>query len=323
MFTKIRNPNLYHGEKKKRNFFEGWYFKVCDQKNQHVFAFIPGIFKGKSDQESHSFLQVLEGRNALYSYLKYSKDDFGCKKNQLDVSVRDNNFSLEKMTLNLVHKNKKIKGSLRFKNIKKWPDSLLNPGSMGFYNYLWFMECYSHVCVHDGCIEGQLQIGKKTIDFTGGKVYIEKNWGRSFPKSSIWLQSNSFAEKETSFTCSMGKVPFLFGSFSGFLAAVNIGEKFYPFTTINQSTMSFQRSDMDVEIFFKKKNLELHVKTICQKNEFINCLGPKDGQMIPLTNENLTGEIELELRDTKSQQNIYYGKGKSAGIEYGGETMLD
>ncbi|WP_243392439.1 MULTISPECIES: tocopherol cyclase family protein [unclassified Mesotoga] len=30
------------------------------------------------------------------------------------------------------------------------------------------------------------------IDLTGGKGYIEKDWGRSLPDAWIWMQSNNF-----------------------------------------------------------------------------------------------------------------------------------
>lgn len=46
---------------------------------------------------------------------------------------------------------------------------MINPGSMGFYNYLKFMECYSQVCALDGDIIGALEIDNKVVDFTGGR----------------------------------------------------------------------------------------------------------------------------------------------------------
>ena len=321
MIREIRNPDLYHGARKKRDFFEGWYFKVCDKNNDNIFAFIPGIAKGKNNKESHSFVQVLEGKSALYSYIKFNAEDFGFNKKLFHVNVKNNSFSLEEIKLDLIHKSKIINGTLKFKNIRKWPDSLINPGSMGFYNYLWFMECYSQVCAQDGYIEGELQVGDEMIDFTGGKVYIEKNWGKSFPKSWIWVQSNSFDEDGISFTCSIGRVPFLFGSFSGFLVALYIEDEFYSFTSINKSVMNIKRGESDVEIIFRRKNLELKVKTQSEKNMFMLCMGPKDGKMIPLVEENLKGEVQLELRDIETSKIIYSGRGKSTGIEYGGEMM--
>lgn len=321
MFKYIRNPDLYHGAKKEKDFFEGWYFKICDKDNNNVFAFIPGISKGSSSENSHAFVQVLEGNTAMYSYIKYEEHDFIFEKNQFKVGVKGNNFSLEEISLDLIHKNRKVKGRLKLKYIKKWPDSLINPGSMGFYNYFWFMECYSQVCAVDGYIEGVLQVGEKSIDFTGGKVYIEKNWGKAFPKSWIWIQSNSFDEEGVSFTCSIGRVPFIFGSFSGFLVALCVKDKWYMFTTINKSNMEIKRGVNDVEILFRRKNLELRVKTRSQKNKFMLCMGPKDGEMIPLVEENLKGEVELELKDIKNSTILYKGIGKSTGIEYGGEMM--
>ncbi|MCM1989461.1 hypothetical protein [Oceanirhabdus seepicola] len=43
--------------------------------------------------------------------------------------------------------------------------------------------------------------------------------------------------------------------------------------------------------------------------------------MIPLVEENIKGQVQLELRDIESSKVIYSGKGKSTGIEYGGEMM--
>ena len=40
--------------------------------------------------------------------------------------------------------------------------------------------------------------------------------------------------------------------------------------------------------------------------------------MIPLVDETLTGEVEMTLLDNKKNTLIYYGIGKGAGIEYGG-----
>ncbi|MTI68292.1 MAG: hypothetical protein FH753_17055 [Firmicutes bacterium] len=321
MFKEIRNPDLYHGKNKKKFFFEGWYYKVCDKFNDRVFAFIPGIVKGKDKKSSHSFIQVLDGKNSNYNYIKYSENYFKYNNKVFQINIDKNYFSLDKLNLDLKFNNKTIKGNLKLKNIKKWPDTFINPGSMGFYNYFWFMECYSQVCAQNGEIEGALNIDNEMIDFTGGKVYIEKNWGHSFPKSWIWIQSNSFDNKNIAFTCSVGKVPFLFGSFSGFLVGLNIDDVFYSFTTINKSKMKIKEYENDVEIIFKRKNLLLKVKTKSRKEKFISCMGPKRGNMIPLVKENLKGEVILELKDIKKSKVIYKGIGKSTGIEYGGDQL--
>ncbi|ERJ12496.1 tocopherol cyclase family protein [Haloplasma contractile] len=322
MFKEIRNPDLYHGRRKKNNYFEGWYFKIVDVNNEHSYAFIPGISKGKELDDSHSFIQVLDGNNVTTEYIKFDQKDFHSEKKTFEIGILNNKFSLSKLSL-AIEGETKLSGTLRFKNILKWPDSILNPGSMGYYNYFTFMECYSQVCALNGDIEGILTINNKEIDFTNGKVYIEKNWGKSFPQSWIWIQSNSFNDRNVSLTCSIGRVPFLFGkTFSGFLVALSVNNQVYKFTTMNKSKMTINRSGNDVRIDFKRKNLLLKIKTKSKLNQFIQVKGPKNGEMVSVVDETLKGEVVLKLIDLTTHEIIYSGVGKRAGIEYGGELRI-
>lgn len=321
----ILNPNLYHGAKKKSNFFEGWYFKIVDKNSLYKFAFIPGIALGQNISQNHSFIQIVDGRNNSYQYLKFDEKSFGYNNNNFNVNIKSNVFSLDKIHLSLDYnrsgKAKEIKGTLNLKNIISWPDSIVNPGSMGFYNYLLFMECYSQVCALNGEIEGSLKIDGEIVDFTGGKVYIEKNWGKSFPKSWIWIQSNSFENKSVSVTCSLATIPFPIRDFRGFLIGVTINSKFISFTTINNSKLLLKSLGQDVELVAAKGNLQLTLKTKTDLSDFVLCMAPKNGHMIPLVKETLSGTVEMILEDIASGNIIFKGIGKNTGVEYGGSKM--
>ncbi|QII81181.1 hypothetical protein G7057_00970 [Jeotgalibaca arthritidis] len=41
-----------------------------------------------------------------------------------------------------------------------------------------------------------------------GKGYIEKDWGRSFPKNYIWIQSNHFNDNQRSLFFSYAHIPY-------------------------------------------------------------------------------------------------------------------
>ncbi|WP_207640742.1 tocopherol cyclase family protein [Clostridium hydrogeniformans] len=321
MLKRIHNPDIYHGNRRKKNFFEGWYFKLVDRWGKESLAFIPGIYKGEDKGKSHSFIQVLQGNKCSYNYIKYKEEDFIYSKNKFNIAIRKNLFSLNSINIDLQFKDLYVKGVLRFKNIKKWPDTFINPGSMGFYNYFTFMECYSQVCALNGEVQGYLEVNGEEIDFNLGKVYIEKNWGREFPNSWIWIQSNSFKEKNVSITCSIGRVPFIFGSFSGFLVGITLENRFYSFTSINKSRMDFKIRGRDVIITFLRGNLLLTIETFSDNKEFMLCMGPKGKSMIPLVYETLKGRVVMELKNIKTNEIIYKGEGKAAGIEYGGEFM--
>lgn len=315
------NPDLYHGLGKKRNFFEGWYFKIVDKNNLYKFAFIPGISFGNNEHEHHSFIQIINGFDNKYKYLKFNESNFKYNNKDFKIGIKSNIFSLDFMTLNLKYKNNVIKGNLQFKNIIPWKDSLLNPGSMGFYNYLSFMECYSQVCALNGDIIGKLYVNGEIIDFTGGKVYIEKNWGKSFPTSWVWIQSNNFKDPTVSVTCSLATIPFPVKDFRGFLIGVTINNEFYKFTTINKSKLTLKSIGQDIELSVTNKNLKLTLSTYTNRDNFVLCMGPKNGNMIPLVKETLSSKVYMILEDINENKLIYKGVGLSCGVEYGGKLI--
>lgn len=315
------NPNLFHGKHKKTNFFEGWYFKLVNKDESRVLAFIPGIALGEEDKHNHSFVQVLDGNNTDYTYCRYSKNSFSYSNTNFKVQIDNNEFSLDKIKLDLVYDNLKITGIINFKNIIKWKDTLVNPGSMGFYNYLPFMECYAQVCAVDGDTSGELSINGETIDFNGGKVYIEKNWGKSFPTEWLWIQCNSFTDNNATLTCSLGEIPFPIKNFSGFLIGVTVGDKFYKFTTINRSDITLSYDNSGVEVLTSHKDLRLLLKTSTNKDDFMLCYGPKNGSMSPYVKETLIGTVYMKLDNIKTGEILYEGIGINVGVEYGGLLM--
>ncbi len=314
------NPDLYHGKNKTKNFFEGWYYRIVTKDNSRTFAFIPGISLGSNSMENHSFIQLLDGNNKTFHYLRYNEASFSTKNNPFKVRIDNNSFRMNGISLDISKDSLSLKGYLVFSNIRKWDDSNLNPGSMGFYNYLRFMECYSQVCAISGTCNGILNYNGEIIDFTGGKVYIEKNWGKSFPLEWLWVQCNTFKDNRCTLTCSLGHIPFPVKSFKGFLIAVTIDDILYKFTTLNKSKITINL-DNDVEVTATNKNLRLTFKTLSKKDEFILCYGPKNGEMSPYVNESLVSIVYVRLEDMNTNKIIYEGLGSNAGIEYGGALL--
>lgn len=314
----ILNPNLYHGKNKKSNFFEGWYYKIVSNDKKTTLAFIPGISFSES---SHCFIQILQGEKRQFNYCKFPSSKFNYSNSPFYLDVDKNFFSLDKITLNIDQDNVNISGSITFKNLTPWKDSLINPGSMGFYNYLKFMECYSQVCALDGFTSGSLNINNSVIDFNGGKVYIEKNWGKSFPLEWLWIQSNCFKDNRATVTCSVGEIPFPIKSFRGFLIGVTIDDQFYKFTTINRSKLHLTLNNNDVTLIVTNKNLQLTLITHSSIDDFILCYGPINGKMSPFVNETLTAKVYMELLDKNTNKILYSGEGLNTGIEFGGKLM--
>ena len=95
------NPDLYHGHDQYTNFFEGWYFKIVDATATYALAFIPGISRSEDTRDHHSFILVINLVNHSYHYYRYSIDDFYSNNRHLKINIGINEFSFNKIYVNL------------------------------------------------------------------------------------------------------------------------------------------------------------------------------------------------------------------------------
>jgi hypothetical protein len=202
---------------------------------------------------------------------------------------------------------------------------------MGPYRFAPFMQTYHGVLSLDHHLEGGLSIGKREVDFTGGRGYIEKDWGKTFPRAYIWMQSNHFPEEGVSITGSIATIPWLTGWFRGFLVGLLIGGKLYRFTTyigaeiesliIDQRHVTWKLTagcSADPEGLYPGYQLTIRA----EKNEGGLLSSPELDGMTPRILESLTASLEVDLRGKDDRGNfsqvIYQGKGSCGGLEIAG-----
>jgi len=222
---------MYQGKRIMRGYFEGWYYKFADIYEQNIGALIPGVSFDKKGNNSHSFIQYLDDSGSLSNYFLYDIKEFSYSPDKPEIKIGKSFFSPTRIEVDIDDKSSSIKGALSFRDIKPWPVSFFSPGAMGWYAFVPFMECYHGVLSFNHLIEVQLKLNGKSIDFNGGKGYIEKDWGRSFPSYHIWIQSNHFDEPGISLMVSIAKIPWLGKSFNGFLIGLLYNGHLYKFTT--------------------------------------------------------------------------------------------
>ncbi len=313
-----RYPDRFHFPRRRQDYFEGWYFKIVDATRRHVWALIPGIMYGTRPGEDHSFVQVVRGETGEYYYLSFPASDFVPWSRAFHVNVGENQFSAAGVRLALREPELTLEGSLEFSRVWRWPDTAWSPGSMGFFNYLPRMQCYIQVCALDMALQGSLRWGQQEVDFTGGRGYIEKNWGRAFPYSWIWVQSNHFPADRVSLSCSLAQIPFMGTRFQGFIIGFGLDGKLFSFSTMKRSRCQAWAQGEDVVLRAVNARHLLTVETRAPREGFIELRAPRRGQMMPLLQENLSGQVAVRL-ETRSGDMLYAGTGHCAGIEYGGE----
>ncbi|KAL9185745.1 hypothetical protein ACHAXT_003522 [Thalassiosira profunda] len=234
-------PDQYQGAKRRKRYFEGWYYKFvapldgnnnatdtcCSNVNEGEgdsckesesssetsLAVVPGIFHGqtKHSNESHAFVFVTNG--VRQHYYRFAMDEFSYAsgKEEHFIQVGSNRFTHAGVSLDLRPREGDdadliLKGHLDFGSLAPWPISLGKLGAMG--------------------------PEAAVISFDNGRGYTEKDFGRSFPSLWIWLQTNSFRSTPgTSLFVSVARIPLFGMEFPGFTAAVWHDGTLIPFAT--------------------------------------------------------------------------------------------
>jgi hypothetical protein len=313
MLRKIKNPILFQGNLTNKNYFEGWYYKMVSADGNCSVALIPGISLNK--QHSHAFIQVFvtfKNGDLKTVYLEFDKSNFVARDEPFGLTIDKNTFTESGIDISIDQNEISIHGQLKFASTTKINTSLLSPSIMGFFSYFTFMECYHGVVSMSHSLQGDLMIDGKAINFSGGLGYIEKDWGKSFPREYVWMQSNHFKNSGTSFMFSEAIIPFKIFFFNGLIISLIIDKKEYRFATYNGSKVTAKAiTSNSVRYEIKKGKLKLIVEALNDKTTSLS--SPKNGAMIQSIKEGLSGVIKLQLFVNNNL--IYEDTGTHAGLE--------
>jgi len=266
----------------------------------------------------HAFIQIIDGKTTETWYIKYPLEEFSYSKQKFEVAIGKNHFSYDGFHLDIDDEGINVKGEVRFKNIRPLKSTLLNPGIMGLYSFIPFMECYHGLVSMDHGLEGGLKVNGSEVDFSGGRGYSEKDWGRSMPSAWIWMQSNHFEKTGTSFMLSVAKIPWLGSSFTGFLCVLLLEGKLHRFATYTGARLThLELGDEIIAIEVKDKQYHLIMNASHAGRGIL--AAPLHGAMDRRIAESVDAIIDLTILD-KSGNVFFSGKGKNAGLELVGDT---
>lgn len=311
------NPDRYHGRKdQKPPFFEGWYYKLVDASEQNRYAVIPGIFLGSAP---HAFIQVLDGATAKACYHTYSADAFWAADDRFEVRIGDNRFTSDSISLHIDAPDFPVAGELSFAGRNPWPVTIVSPGVMGWYAWMPFMECYHGVVSLDHEIMGGLRVDGRSVDFSGGRGYTEKDWGRSFPEAWIWMQTNHFDRPGVCLTGSIAIIPWGRRAFRGFIVGLWLEQRLYRFATYTGAgTIELAVDDDMIHWVMEDKQHRLAITARRGSESRFGLLkGPDTVEMGKRVAETLTAVVEVRLSSLVAggERPIFSGRGRHAGLE--------
>jgi hypothetical protein len=293
-------PEAYHGRGKRPPFFEGWYYKVVDRDQGHAFTFIPGVYLAAEAQRSHAFVQVMDGRSGTSEYVTYPVEEFQAVDGVLDIRVGPNHFTRHGFSLDIPGM---ARGSVRHLSPTPWPVSLLRPG------------------INHG-LQGTLEIGDKAVDFGGGRGYVEKDWGRSFPRAWVWLQTNHFSTPGTCLTASVAIIPWMGSAFNGFIVGLLHNGKLHTFATYTGARIEhLDISDRVVVWVLRGGGYRLELAAERAEGGILRA--PTTVEMDRRIAETLNSRVEVRLLALRGgrEQLVFQDTGTTAGLEAVGDMQ--
>ncbi len=327
----LYNPSFFQGRLSYTGYFEGWYFKQVSTDLQHVYAIIPGIALGTRPEERYAFIQVIDGMSGETHFIRYPLEEFEASDKEFQVKVGNSKFNNSYIDLNIDNPELTLRGRIEFIDPAPYPSRLLSPGIMGRYSFVPRMECKHGLVSMDHGLEGEFQVNGTSVNFTGGRGYIEKDWGTSFPESWIWMQSNNFTRPGTSFMLSIAKIPWMGSSFIGFLGFLKIGDTPRFFATYNgakivhiknlsrrdaQGTTEVEGVELSIEGKSPSGRDKLKVRAESTRRGALK--SPVSGRMESFIKESVDAEIQIEYyspENSSSEVPSFSDTGRRGGLE--------
>lgn len=298
----------------RKRYFEGWYFK--HQFGNQIIAFIPGINVG-ADGKKKAFIQIISNENSYSVDFPYDSCKINRKKCYIKIGA--NVFSKKGIKINLHTPDIQVTGRIKYSKLEPIKYSI-----MGCFRYIPYMECKHEVISMKHSLKGSLDIFEKTLKLTGGRGYIEKDWGHSFPSQYMWIQCNRFIKQEASIMLSIAKIPFMGFGFLGCICVIHYKGIEYRFTTYlgvkvitaSETEIYLVQGKYKLIIFLEQENMKKDSDVLSQgKRKFGYQLNaPVGGEMSrPIREEHLCKARFILLKDHKKIIDL---KSKDTSMEY-------
>jgi tocopherol cyclase len=314
---RIWNPAEYQGDGVRRRYFEGWYFKQVDASTDRTVSIIPGVSFSADGTTAHSFVQVVPSTGEEAHYFACPPEAFTADfRRPFAIHIGPNAFSSNGLTLDLKDGAHEVRGNLTFGPWTPWPITAFSPGIMGWYRFVPGMETYHGVLSMDHAVSGSITIDGRRTSFDGGRGYVEKDWGRGFPSSWIWAQSNTFDRQGVSLMLSVAKIPWMTRSFVGSIAGLLLDGRLHRFATYTGARITCietGENEARVTLADGREELQVHARGCRTLALRAPVLGAMDGRDA----ESLGGDLDVTLRTLRGGHAgvVFRGTGRQAGIE--------
>ena len=191
---------------------------------------------------------------------------------------------------------------------------------MGWYRFVPFMQCYHEVVSLTHQLEGSLVMDGKTYPFDQGCGYAEKDWGSSMPSAWIWMQSNSFSQRNSSFMLSVANIPWVGKSFTGFLGFFLQEGVLHRFATYTGAGLQIRKTGEDtLNITIRDRKNSYFITAIRNNSGLLHA--PVKGSMDRRIPESIDARLWLKVLN-REEKLIFCDSTSIAGLEMVGNQDI-
>lgn len=297
----------------RKRYFEGWYYKQVAPDERTAISLIPGLSvrEGKTSPFIQAILAERTGDvwRQTTDWLDYAQ--IRAQDEPFFIQLGGNCFRREGFAVEYRGERLQVTGELGFRDTVALPGSGWAPTIMGPFSYLPGMECIHSVISLSHTLTGSLTINGRPVDFTLGKGYVEKDWGSSFPKRYVWLQSNHFA-REGSLFFSWAEIPVLGARFKGYIAHLFYQGEHHRFATYTRGGCRLKARGHGVEIVLTNGDSKLEITA--EQSAGAELIAPHRGEMVHTIKEGLFGQLSFCLTRSGPRQ-VLRDRTEAAGVE--------
>lgn len=233
-----------------------------------------------------AFIQVITHKESWNIPFPFS--EFTASGGKFSVTIGTNTFSENGVWVDINQNGLLIKGRISYGRFTP-----LRYDIMGPFSVLPFLECHHAIHSLRHTLKGGLQVNNTLYDFSGGQGYIEQDWGESFPKKYIWLQTNDLPDDPPHLPpgnseppgkgclfLSIADIPFMGRNFTGCICIVYVGRKEYRLATY-LGVKIIQASEKSIILLQGRYTLVIDI----QESQAMNLNAPLRGVMSRLIQE--------------------------------------
>ena len=275
-------------EKKRKQFFKGWYIKVQSGKTE--LALIPGICMTAKGQ-GKAFIQVFYD-NKTY-FIRYPLNQVWMQPNGFGMRIGENIFTKDGMKIRIRSDKLKLSGHFTFYDFRKPAYPIMGPLTLLAKQ----MECSHQIVSMAHRVEGILKVDGKKQTVKDGIGYIEGDSGCRFPREYMWIHTFEHPTygifgRNRSITAAIADIPVGRMSFRGCFALVSNGKKEIRLASYKGARVLYR----DEKGFAIAQGKYLFSGRISDSGQGTRTLmAPDTKGMGRKIRENLSGKVELEL----------------------------